>query len=263
LNKLLAICQQTTWKAGAILHLLLQLPFSLAQFKVLERYFGTLAIPASGFPVAWRASDSSKLTGLNDCTAFQVGLSRGENLKWMVRWIGESELRQLLNRTEAISLPDLIAAQLAVEKSADLAGQLTRWARHDNDWGIGDDNNHRYRAALHALETALAENPGPAKLFNELFVKNIQPRLAPLQKQYPLLSTKLAKRIEILGDPLLSLTAERVGLTALAAALYRRGQWPSPDYALMRQIARLQSYCPEFYRHDLVLIEFYLLGGGK
>ncbi len=284
LNKLAAICQQTTYSAGSLLHLLLQLPLSPAQFKTLQRYFGAFIIPANDFPTDWRASDSSKLTSLNDCTAFQTGLSRSENLQWMVRWIGEGELRQLLNQTADVNLIDLIAVKLtearlsavklAVANQASTtqsagftasqpAGQTTRWARHDADWGIGTNNGQSFVEALKSLERNLAENPGPAKLFNDSFVKSTLPRLSILQKQYPLLFTKLSRRNETIGDPLVALTAQRIGLTALAAALYRRGLWPTSDQILIRQIARLQNLCPAIYRHDLVLIEFYLLGGGQ
>ena len=242
----------------------------------------------------WQPRDFYAVADACPELAFQVSLSTGAYLEWIIRWIGEHDLVPFME----ISLeePPLPFLQ---ERIAEKLPATGRWGSHYDYWGSTTDNFEftRYVADLKPSESRLDEsellqrfdlkfNSKKRRLFDKNYLlllqglkvsmnshaANVSKIIDFVQKldrghvkifrdRFPKLMSRLENRTDYSENPLNEL-AYSIGMIIFIGVLYRHGMWLQHDKTLVRQLARINRIFPDFYRHDLVLIELYLIDGG-
>lgn len=242
----------------------------------------------------WHPSDFYALAEACPELAFQVCISTGSFLEWIIRWIGEHELAMFLEINPEESVQTLLQQRLAEHMPG-----LKKWGTHCNYWGSINDNFEfaRYVADLKPSESRLAEtellrnfdqkfNTKKRRLFDKNYLLLLQDlkssmnthtedvnkiidyvskldriQIKRIRDSYPVLMDRLENRTDY-SDNILNELAYSIGMIIFLGVLYRHGLWLQYDKPLVRYLARINRLFPEFYRHDLVLIELYLLDGG-
>lgn len=290
-----SIGKKTAISPESLLRFLLSRFRAINQLNLLQEFFGLAVIPGISGKPFFRNHEISLLANNNPTCAFQISLSQGDNVEWIIRWIGEGDLHHILSID-----PDQLSSYIS-DRMSEHPSNETLWTIPDGYWGSIEDsikfsqyvralkpseiyaNNddlikayeHKnkldeyrlfgktYLAALQELQDAHVKFAEDFRKFEDFYEKAIKPQNIHSSKLYPGVHDKLLRRVDRYEDNPLEDLAYKIGITVLDSVMYRRGEWALPDYGLMRQIARLRSIIPGFYRRDLVLIEMYILGGGK
>lgn len=242
----------------------------------------------------WQPSDFYTMADACPELAFQVSLSTGAYLEWIIRWIGEHDLVSFME-----ILPDETPLSLLQDRIVEHLPVKGRWGSHHDYWGSINDNYEfaRYVADLRPSESRLDEsellhrfdskfNSKKRRLFDKNYLLLLQGvklsmnshaadvskiidfvhkldrrQVNILRDKFPELMRRLESRTDYSDNPLNEL-AYSIGMIIFMGILYRHGMWLQYDKPLVRQLARISRIFPDFYRHDLVLIELFLLDGG-
>lgn len=279
---------------GKIISSLLKDCFSTKQLTDLIFFFEINWLKDNQIDQNWHPSDFYTLAEACPELAFQVCISTGCFLEWIIRWIGEHDLELFLEITPEESMQTLIQQRLVEHMPA-----LKKWGTHCNYWGSINDNFEfaRYVADLKPSESRLDGtellrnfnqkfNANKRRLFDKNYLLLLQDlkssmnmhaedvgkiidyvskldriRIKKFRDSYPVLMDLIENRTDYNGNTLNEL-AYSIGMVIFLGVLYRHGLWLEYDKPLVRYLARINRLFPEFYRHDLVLIELYLLDGG-
>ena len=278
------------------LNLLLKEHFSSEQLKKLIYFYELNLLKDDQIDLDWPLEDFYEIADSYPELAFQICISSGMYLEWIIRWIGDLYLSELLEKTPGQSLYELIKKRFVENNSEQL-----KWGSHPSYWGSvkdnfefarfvaelkpseqslpvaellnfynqnnNDDDNRRlfdknYLQHLQKLKTLISDCEGDVNKIINYVRKTDRQQMKKLKDIYPVIIRKLENRTDY-SDNKLNELAYSIGFTVFVGVLYRHGLWKQYDKPLVRYLALINRLFPELYRHDLVLIELYLLGGGN
>lgn len=296
INNIRRISRRITVEAEEIIRILFNENFSSEQINESIFFYRLNCLSDEQVGTEWSFTNFQKLTKANPALAFQVCMSTGKHLDWVVEWIGEHELRPLLGTPSEIEIIDDLAARFSSPPN-----KQKLWPASPLFWGSFEEylNYFSFISKLPPAKTIkknkeelleeyeAKHRANTPKLFRKTYLALMQNLntlskeknedvhklleyentidnkiLKELRQSYPTAMSIIDNRSDYDGSQLDDL-ASLIGLLVFLGVLYRHGEINFRDPSLIRHLARIQQCFPDFYYHDLVLFELFYLDGGR